>query len=77
MYAIFQSLCDHKGVKPADVARETGIAKATLIVTPNAKKEGSPDGERAQHLGGRTRREKPWEKPPGAYFVSASIVALS
>lgn len=46
-------------------------------VRPNAKKEGSPDGERAQHLGGRTRRKKPWEKPPGAYFVSASIVALS
>lgn len=30
MYAIFQSLCAHKGVKPADVARETGIAKATF-----------------------------------------------
>ena len=30
MYSVFQSLCEQNGVKPAEVARETGIAKATL-----------------------------------------------
>ena len=29
-YEIFQSLCDKNNVKPADVARETGISTATI-----------------------------------------------
>lgn len=29
-YEIFQSLCDKNGIKPADVARATGISTATI-----------------------------------------------
>ena len=30
MYEIFQKLCDERGIKPATVAKETGIATSTL-----------------------------------------------